>query len=81
MPDALDPRRGALEIVRVLAVELDERSAVLHRLLLGGDLAQEIGRADLDPAVAADVELVTAVDADHAEVLDRRLGAVPRAAR
>src|SRR5688572_12959319 len=71
-PLALDPRRGALEVVRVLAVELDEGGAVLERLLLGGDLAQEVGHADLDPAVAADVELVAGVDADHAEVLDRR---------
>ena len=56
-PLALDPRRGALEIVRVLAVELDERGAVLERFLLGGDLAQQVGHADLDPAVAADVQL------------------------
>src|SRR6187399_2397546 len=72
-PLALDPRRGALEVVRILAVELDERGAVLERLALGGDLAQQVGHADLDPAIAADVELVTRIDADHAEVLDRRL--------
>src|SRR5688572_21570104 len=77
---ALDPRRGALEIVRVLAVELDERGAVLERFLLGGDLAQQVGHADLDPTIPPDMQLVSAVDADHPEVLDRRLGAVARAA-
>ncbi len=33
------------------------------------------------PAIAADMQLVAAVDADDAEVLDRRLGAVARTAR
>src|SRR3546814_19317547 len=35
----------------------------------------------MDAAVAADVQLVAAVDADDAEILDRRLGAIARAAR
>src|SRR3546814_17384516 len=37
--------------------------------------------ADVDAAIAANVELITAVDADDAEVLDRRLGALAGAAR
>src|SRR3546814_19644598 len=37
--------------------------------------------ADVDAAIAANVELITAVDADDAEVLDRRLGAIAGAAR
>jgi len=73
--DALDPGRGALQIARLLAVELDEGGAIIERLLLGLDLAEEIGRADLDAAIAADMKLIAAVDADDAEVLDRRLGA------
>ena len=52
-PDALDPWCRALQVMRLFAVELDEGGAVLHRLLLGGDLAQQVGGADLDPAVAA----------------------------
>src|SRR6185437_9374681 len=35
---------------------------------------------DFHPAVATDVQLVARIDADHAEVLDRRLGAIARAA-
>src|SRR5439155_3967689 len=75
------PWRGALEVARFLAVELDEGRAIMQRLLLGFDLAQQIGDADLDTAIAADMQLVTAVDADHAKVLDRRLGAIAWAAR
>jgi hypothetical protein len=66
--------------MRLLAIELDEGSAIIHRLLLGRDLAQQIGDADLDPAIAADMELIARVDADDAEILDRRFGTVARAA-
>src|SRR3546814_8161886 len=79
-PDALDPRRGALEIARFLAVELDEGGAIIHRFLFGRDLAEQVGGAHMDAAVATDMQLVPAVDADDAEILDRRLGAVARAA-
>src|SRR5690606_4354918 len=34
-PDALDPRRGALEIARLLAIELQERRRMLEHLVLG----------------------------------------------
>src|SRR3546814_12733048 len=78
---ALDPRRVALEIARVLAVELDEGGAIIHRLRLGRDLAEKVGGADVDAAVAADMQLVPAVDADDAEILDRRLGPVAWTAR
>src|SRR5687768_313055 len=79
--DALDPGRRALEITRFFAVELQVRAAILDDFLFGRDLAQEIRRANLDAAVAADVQLVARVDAHDAEVLDRRFGAVARAAR
>src|SRR5438270_12472291 len=71
--DAFDPRRRPLEIARFLAVELDESGAIMQRLLLGLHLAQKVSDADLHSAVAANVELVARIDADHAEVLDRRL--------
>src|SRR5690606_6966400 len=77
---AFDPGCSALEVMRILAVELDEGGTDLHRLLLSLDLAQQVGHADMNPCVSADMQFVPAVDADHAEILDRRLGAVPRAA-
>src|SRR5689334_14352226 len=53
-PDALDPRRGALEIARFLAIELDEGGGDMDRLFLARDFGQQIGRADMDAAIAAD---------------------------
>src|SRR5690606_29644667 len=76
-----DPRRGALQIAGFLAVELDEGGAVIQRLLLGRDLAKKVGGADMDAAIAADMQFIAAIHADHAEVLDRRLRAVAGAAR
>src|SRR5690606_29981953 len=76
-----DPRRGALKIAGFLAVELDEGGAIIHRFLFARNLAQQVGRADMDAAVSADMELVAAVDADNSKILDRRLGAVARTAR
>src|SRR5690606_20928278 len=78
-PDALDPRRRPLEVARLLAIELQERAAVFEHLVGGRHLAQEVRRAHLHAAVAADMDLVARLDADDAEILDRRLGAVSRA--
>src|SRR5688572_22216420 len=75
-PHALDPRRRALEVARLLAVELQVRAAVFDDLLFRRDLAEEIRPADLDAAVAADVQLVARVDAYDPEILDRRFGTV-----
>src|SRR5690606_7762547 len=80
-PDALEPRRRPLEITRLLAIELQECAAVLEHLLFRRDLAEESRGPHLDAAVTADVQLVARFDADDAQVLDRRLGAVARAAR
>src|SRR3546814_17629616 len=79
--DALDPWRGAFEVSRFFAVELNEGSAIIHRLLLVAYLAEQVGGADVDAAIAAHVEIITAVDADDAPVLDPRLGAIAREAR
>ena len=46
-------------------------SSLLH-------LAQELGDLGLDAAAAADIKLVAGIDADHADVLDARFGAVAR---
>ena len=80
--DARDPGRGAFEIVRLLAIELQEgagnapapRPRVATR-------TERIGDAHLDAAIAADKDVVAGLDADDAEILDRRLGAIARAAR
>src|SRR5438105_1348342 len=62
--DTLDPWRRPLEIACFLSVKLDEGGAIMQRLLLGLDLAQDVGHADSHSAVAADMQLVAAVDAD-----------------
>src|SRR3546814_3421739 len=51
--DALDPWRGAFEVSRFFAVELNEGSAIIHRLLLVAYLAEQVGGADVDAAIAA----------------------------
>src|SRR3569832_1343211 len=77
---SFDPRRRAFEILRLFAIDLHESATVFHHLLFRLHLAQEIGRAHLHAAVAADVQFVTRIHAHHAEVLDGRLGAVARTA-
>src|SRR3546814_3684902 len=54
--DALDPWRGAFEVSRFFAVELNEGSAIIHRLLLVAYLAEQVGGADVDAAIADNVE-------------------------
>ena len=56
--DALHPGRGALQIMRLLAVELDEGAAILQHFLFCGHLAQQIGDPHFDPTVAADMQFV-----------------------
>ncbi len=57
--DALDPGRGAFEIVGLLAVELKESAAVFEHLVTALDLAQQIGGAHPDTAIAAEMKLLT----------------------
>ena len=79
--DALQVVAGALEIPALLAVELEEGAGILHDLLVRFHLAQELRDLGLDAAVAGDVDLVSGIDADDADVLDAGFGAVARAAR
>src|SRR5258708_26797995 len=74
--DAFDPRRGALQIARFFAVELHESGTIFQHFGLGADLGEQIGGANGDPAVAADMKVPTALGGDDTEILDRRLGAV-----
>src|SRR6516225_6735390 len=50
-PDTRDPRCGPLEIARLLAVELEERTDMLEHFGLGGDSSQRVADADFDPAI------------------------------
>ncbi len=54
---------------------------MLQHLGFRGEPHELVGDADLDPAIAADHDVIAGLDADHANVLDRRLGTVARAAR
>ena len=47
----------------------------LERLLLGRNLAQELGSLDVKTGGAGEMDLEAGIDADDAEVFDRRLGA------
>src|SRR5690606_37596955 len=67
---ALDVVHGAVQVVRLLAVQLQERAGVLLHLIGGLHLAQEAGDLGLDAAVAADVDLPARIDRDDAHVLD-----------
>src|SRR5262249_53441647 len=78
--DPRHPRGGAFEIARLLAVELQEGADMLDPLGLGGQTHELVGDAHLDPAIAADHDIVAGLDADNADVLDRRFGAIARAA-
>ena len=76
--DALGPFVDALEIAPLFAIELDEGKAMLQRLLLGGHPAEDLGALDVHAGGTGKMEFVTRVDADDAEVLAGRLGAIPR---
>ena len=52
-PDPFNPRRGAFQIIGLFAVKLDECGSHLQHLGLGNDFAQQVGAAQLDPAIAA----------------------------
>src|SRR5207253_11460247 len=72
---------GALEVPALFAVELQEGAGMLEHFLVGGHLAEELRDLGLDAAVAGDINLPARVDADDADILDARFGAVAWAAR
>src|SRR3989338_3226965 len=78
--DALHEMHRAVQVVRLLTVKLHEGAGVFEHLLLRPGLDQEFADLGLDAAVAGDVDFPAGIDADDADVLDRRLGAVPRTA-
>src|SRR5690606_34562675 len=76
----LHPLVDPLQVPALLAVELGDGADRPDRLFLGGDAGQDLRAADVQAGRAADVDLVAAVDADHADVLAGRLRAVARTA-
>src|SRR6185437_15485151 len=77
----LDPWRGAFEIVRFLAIELEEGADIFQHLVLARDAREFVRDAHRHAAIAADHNVVAGLDAYHAEILDRRFGAIARAPR
>ena len=80
-PDARDEVVRALLVVGVLAVVLQERRRDPQRLGARLDGREDVGLAHVAARGAAGAHLPAALDGDAADVLDRRLGAVARAAR
>src|SRR5690606_19092079 len=78
---ALDVVHGAVQVVRLFAVQLQEGAGVFLHFLGRAHLAQELRDLGSDPAVAADVDLPSRIHRDDAHVLDPAFGAVARAAR
>src|SRR3546814_6715401 len=79
-PNALHPRGGAIQITGLLTVKLNEGRAIIEGFLLRLHFAEKIRAAQVNAAIAADMQLVAGIDADHANVLDRCFGAVARTA-
>src|SRR5437867_851513 len=78
-PGFLGPPVDAVEIGRLLAIELQDRGDVFDRLLLGGDVGKEIGCPHMQPGGTRDMDVVARLDADDPDVLHGRLGAIARA--
>src|SRR5690606_31620004 len=79
--DALRPFVDALKIVGLLAVHLDERHDMFQRVIFRFDKSQNFRAPDIEARRAGEMDLITGVDADHADVLAGRLGAVARTTR
>ena len=77
-PHPRDVVHGALEIPAFFAIELQERARMLQHFLGRLHLDEELRDFGLDAAVAGDIDLPPGIDADHADVLDPRLGAIAR---
>src|SRR3972149_11505044 len=75
-PDPFYPGCGTLQITRLLTVELHKGYAIFFHLFRCGNLAQQVGRPDLYPAITADMQLPTGIHRDHAKILDSGLGTI-----
>jgi hypothetical protein len=78
--DAGHVMHRAVQVPGLFAVELQERTAVLQHFGRSLQFHQELRDFGLDAAVAGDINLPARIDADHAHILDPRLGAIARAA-
>src|SRR3546814_1447885 len=70
----LDPWRGAFEVSRLFAVELNEGSAIINRILIVAYLAEQVGGEAVEAAIAAIVAIITVVDADEQQCMSRYVG-------
>ena len=70
----------AVEITRLFAIELEKGARIFKHLVACFHLAQKLRHLGLDATVAGNINLPARFDADHTNVLDRRLGTVTRAA-
>src|SRR5688500_2626120 len=77
--DTVDVVHGAVEVVRLLAIQLQEGAGVFLDFVAGLHLDQELRDLGLDAAVAADVDFPTRIHRDDSDVLDAGFGAVARA--
>ena len=78
--DALGPFVDALEIARLLAVHLRQRDDHLERFVLGLHAPQDLRAIDVETGSTSEVDLVSGIHADHADILAGGFRAVARAA-
>lgn len=65
----------------VFTVMLAEGSGPFEHLLFGFHLGHEVRDPYLDAAIAADMQLIAAIDANDAKILDGGLSAIARTTR
>ena len=74
--DARDEMNGALEIPPFFPIKLQKCARVFEHFLTCFHLDEKLRDFGLDAAVTRDVDFPSRFDADHADVLDARFGAV-----
>ena len=78
--DAVGPFVDALAIARLLAIKLRQGGNHLDALILGRNLGEQLRALDMQPRRPGIDDLIARIDADHADILARRLGAIARTA-
>lgn len=76
-----DPRGRAFKVTGLFPVKLNEGAAIFLDLVVRGDLAQKIGRTDMNATIATNMQVPAPIGGHNAEILDGCFGAVTRAAR